>query len=118
MSGEPHTGKTHMSVAVIQDIFGESNTVRFIDHTEFCNKVFNDDYSEYVRECEDCSVLIIDGLGNGSDSNDSTAKLMQLIRRRQKPTIYNVDIKATELIVKLGRDNVDVLMTACDVIKF
>jgi len=117
-SGLPKTGKTFMSVASVQKLSTQGHTVRYIDHSEFCEKVFNHDYVEYRRECEECGVLIIDSLGSGSDSKESTIALMDLFRARKKPTIMTVDISATELIKKIERKNMDELFQNSNIIKF
>ena len=117
-SGLPETGKTFMSVASVQKLSTQGHTVRYIDHSEFCEKVFNHDYVEYRRECEECGVLIIDSLGSGSDSKESIIALMDLFRARKKPTIMTVDISATELIKKIERKNMDELFQNSNIIKF
>lgn len=124
MTGSVGCGKTHMAVAVLQDIIAKGYTglyynmvdlladirATYSDHSELSE-------GELLREITEPDLIVLDDLGAERTSGWVNERLYLIINRRYesgKPVLVTTNLGYDELSEKLGRRTVSRLCEICE----
>jgi len=130
--GTPGTGKTHLCVAIIREIFSRSqreinrNDIKFTTITDFLTEIkesYNTSCSEksIMDKYTGCKLLVLDDLGKEYSKGESNTwadeKLYELIDTRYKkllPMIITTNLGLTQLERKIDSAVVSRIFEMCD----
>ncbi|MCL2014310.1 MAG: ATP-binding protein [Oscillospiraceae bacterium] len=104
--GKTGLGKTHLSLAIANEVIKKGYSVLYITANELVNKTQNEYFgkeksNETLDAIFSANLVILDDLGAEFDTKFSLAVIYDLVNTRQNrnlPTIINTNLSASELV--------------------
>ena len=127
MRGATGLGKTHLSLAIANEVIKKGFSVIYVTAPEIINRLEREHFS-YQQGREDslstllkCDLLILDDLGTEFSTQFSVSCVYNLINSRMlahKPTVISTNLTLTELVSVYSQRFVSRLIGECDKLDF
>lgn len=128
MRGGTGLGKTHLSLAIANEVIKKGVSVIYVSAPEIFSKLEREHFNYRYADQEDtfnslvkCDLLILDDLGTEFVSPFTTSCVYNLFNSRilaGKPTIINTNMQLNELIQAYSQRFVSRLIGSCDRLDF
>ena len=128
MRGATGLGKTHLSLAIANDVIRKGWSVVYVSAPDILSKLEREHFAYRYEDEQDtfsslvkCDLLIIDDLGTEFVSQFSVAAIYNVFNSRilaGRPTIMNTNLNMTELLNLYSQRFVSRVMGSCDRLDF
>lgn len=125
--GATGLGKTHLSLAIANEVIKKGMSVIYVSAPEILSKLEREHFSYQYEAKEDtfnsllkCDLLIVDDLGTEFVSQFSVSCIYNLINSRflaDKPVIINTNLKMQELVTTYSQRFFSRLKGSCDILE-
>lgn len=91
-------GATYVGVSILNKLCVGGKSVRYIEYAELAEKIFSKEYQEYLANCDNADVVMINGL------TESSGRVLQRIfdMMQKAVLIFTTSEKGAELKNKIG----------------
>ncbi|MBQ9679995.1 MAG: ATP-binding protein [Ruminococcus sp.] len=128
LRGGTGLGKTHLSLAIANEVIKKGFSVIYVSAPEICNKLEKEHFSHQYNDQEDtfnsllkCDLLILDDLGTEFVSPFTVSCIYNIFNSRvlaNKPTIISTNMQLNELVTTYSQRFVSRLIGSCDRLDF
>lgn len=128
MKGNTGLGKTHLSLAIANEVIQKGYSVVYVSAPDILSKLekehFSYDYSneqETMQSLIDCDLLILDDLGTEFTTQFSSTAIYNLFNTRintGKPMIINTNLSDEDLRNTYSPRFTSRIMSTCDILEF
>lgn len=128
MKGSTGLGKTHLSLAIANEVLENGYSVVYVSAPDILSKLEKEHFSynqsaeqEVLSSLVDCDLLILDDLGTEFATQYTNAAIYNLFNTRVnmgKPIIINTNLTGAELEKQYSQRFVSRAMVACSVLDF
>lgn len=128
MKGGTGLGKTHLSLAIANEVIKKGVSVIYTSAPQILSKLEREHFNYRYNEQEDtfnsllkCDLLILDDLGTEFVSDFTRSCVYQLFNSRilaNKPMIISTNLQLEELVTTYSQRFVSRLIGACDMLNF
>lgn len=128
MRGATGLGKTHLSLAIANEVIRKGMSVVYVSTPDILAKIEREHFSYHYQDEENtmasllkCDLLILDDLGTEFVSQFSIAAVYNIFNTRilnGKPVIMNTNLTLNELLTTYSQRFVSRLMGSCDRLEF
>ena len=128
MKGETGLGKTHLSLAIANEVIQNGYSVVYVSAPDILSKLESAHFSydhdgerELMQSLLDCDLLILDDLGTEFVTQFSSTAIYNLFNSRinlGKPIVINTNLSGKELEKNYSQRFVSRVMASCDRLDF
>ena len=128
MKGETGLGKTHLSLAIANEVINKGYSVVYVSAPDILSKLEREHFSygsskeqEIMQSLLECDLLILDDLGTEFITQFSSTAVYNLFNSRInlcKPVIINTNFGVKELEQNYSQRFVSRAKATCDVLNF
>ena len=128
MRGATGLGKTHMSLAIANEVIRKGNSVIYVSAPEILSRLEREHFTYQYDKQEDtfnsllkCDLLILDDLGTEFSTQFSVSCVYNLFNSRileGKPMIISTNLTMTELLTTYSQRFASRLIGSCDTLEF
>ena len=128
LRGGTGLGKTHLSLAIANEVIKKGFSVIYVSAPEICNKLEKEHFSHQYNDQEDtfnsllkCDLLILDDLGTEFVSPFTVSCIYNIFNSRvlaNKPTVISTNMQLNELVTTYSQRFVSRLIGSCDRLDF